>query len=169
MADTLIQNDMEAPAWKGGDVPYKASYGKLMMWFFLITDTLTFSAFLTGYGFSRFKFQDIWPVPEDVFTHFPFLHGEHPLLFVALMTFILIMSSVTMVLAVNYGHKMEKNKVILWLSLTIIGGFMFLSSQAWEWGHFIHGDSGGVKMKKDIQYMILWMRIHTMDSIIISS
>ena len=146
MADTLIQNDMEAPAWKGGDVPYKASYGKLMMWFFLITDTLTFSAFLTGYGFSRFKFEDIWPVPEDVFTHFPFLHGEHPLLFVALMTFILIMSSVTMVLAVNYGHKMEKNKVILWLSLTIIGGFMFLSSQAWEWGHFIHGDSGGVQL-----------------------
>ena len=110
MADTLIQNDMNAPAWKGGDVPYKASYGKMMMWFFLITDTLTFSAFLAAYGFSRFKFEDIWPVPEDVFTHFPFLHGEHPLLFVALMTFILIMSSVTMVLAVNYGHKKEKNR-----------------------------------------------------------
>ena len=47
MADSLIQNDMNAPAWKGGDVPYKASYGKMMMWFFLITDTLTFSAFLT--------------------------------------------------------------------------------------------------------------------------
>jgi cytochrome c oxidase subunit 3 len=147
MADNLIQNDMNAPAWLGGDVPYKASYGKLMMWFFLITDTLTFSAFLTAYGFSRFKYQDIWPVPEDVFTHFPFLHGEHPLLFVALMTFILIMSSVTMVLAVNYGHKKEKNKVILWLSLTIIGGIMFLSSQAWEWGHFIHGDSGGIQLK----------------------
>ncbi len=147
MADSLIQNDMNAPAWKGGDVPYKASYGKLMMWFFLITDTLTFSAFLTGYGFSRFKYQDIWPLPEDVFTHFPFLHGDHPLLFVALMTFILIMSSVTMVLAVNYGHKMQKNKVILWLSLTIIGGITFLSSQAWEWGHFIHGDSGAVKLK----------------------
>ena len=55
MHDSLIQNDMNAPAWKGGDVPYKASYGKLMMWFFLITDTLTFSAFLDGYGFSRFK------------------------------------------------------------------------------------------------------------------
>ena len=147
MADSLIQNDINSPAWKGGDVPYKASYGKLMMWFFLITDTLTFSAFLTGYGFSRFKFKDIWPVPEDVFTHFPFLHGDHPLLFVALMTFILIMSSVTMVLAVNYGHKMQKNKVILWLSFTIIGGIMFLSSQAWEWGHFIHGDAGAIEMK----------------------
>ena len=81
-----------------------------MMWFFLITDALTFSAFLGTYGFYRFKYPDIWPVPEEVFTHFPFLHGDHPLLFVALMTFILIMSSVTMVLAVNYGHKMQKKK-----------------------------------------------------------
>ena len=131
--------------WEGGDKPYESSYGKLMMWFFLITDTLTFSAFLAAYGFSRFKFEDVWPIAEEVFTHFPFLHGEHPLLFVALMTFILIMSSVTMVLAVNFGHKMQKNKVILWLSLTIVGGIMFLGSQAWEWGHFIHGDKGGIE------------------------
>ncbi|MGY8988633.1 MAG: cytochrome c oxidase subunit 3, partial [Flavobacteriales bacterium] len=134
------ENTVEA--WKGGDKPFVASYGKLMMWFFLITDALTFSAFLGSYGFYRFKYPDLWPVPEEVFTHFPFLHGDHPLLFVALMTFILIMSSVTMVLAVNYGHKMQKKKVILWLSLTIVGGFMFLGSQAWEWGHFIHGDRG---------------------------
>jgi cytochrome c oxidase subunit 3 len=136
-------------SWEGGDKPYVASYGKLMMWFFLITDTLTFSAFLAGYGFSRFKYPDVWPTPEDVFTHFPFLHGDHPLLFVALMTFILIMSSVTMVLAVNYGHKMQKDKVILWLSLTIVGGIMFLSSQAWEWGHFIHGDKGGIETRTE--------------------
>ena len=136
-------------AWEGNDKPYAASYGKLMMWFFLITDTLTFSAFLAAYGFSRFKYPEVWPVPEDVFTHFPFLHGEHPLLFVALMTFILIMSSVTMVLAVNYGHKMQKNKVILWLSLTIVGGCLFLGSQAWEWGHFIHGDKGGIATKTE--------------------
>ena len=137
------------PAWRGGDLPFKTSYGKMMMWFFLITDTLTFSAFLASYGFSRFKFADIWPVPEEVFTHFPFMKGEHPLLFVALMTFILIMSSVTMVLAVNYGHKMQKNKVILWLSLTILGGSAFLGSQAWEWGHFIHGDKGGISTKTE--------------------
>ena len=138
MSDTSIQ----VKAWEGGDRPYKASYGKLMMWFFLITDTLTFSAFLAGYGFSRFKYQDIWPIAEEVFTHFPFMHGEHPLLFVALMTFILIMSSVTMVLAVNFGHKMQKDKVILWLSFTIVGGILFLASQAWEWSHFIHGLDG---------------------------
>ena len=152
MDEALIKD--HKPAWKGGDLPYKASYGKLMMWFFLITDTLTFSAFLASYGFSRFKYQDSWPVPEDVFTHFPFLHGDHPLLFVALMTFILIMSSVTMVLAVNYGHKMQKNKVILWLVLTIIGGSMFLGSQAWEWGHFIHGDKGAVVTNGSSSYKI---------------
>ncbi len=143
------QNENNGVAWKGDDKPYAASYGKLMMWFFLITDALTFSAFLAGYGFSRFKYPDVWPVPEDVFTHFPFISGEHPLLFVALMTFILIMSSVTMVLAVNYGHKMQKNKVVLWLSLTIVGGLMFLGSQAWEWGHFIHGDKGGIATKTE--------------------
>jgi cytochrome c oxidase subunit 3 len=141
--------DKTAEAWKGGDKPFNASYGKLMMWFFLITDALTFSGFLAAYGFSRFKYPEVWPNPEDVFSHFPFLHGDHPLLFVALMTFILIMSSVTMVLAVNYGHKMQKNKVILWLSLTIVGGAIFLGSQAWEWGHFIHGDKGGIDTKTE--------------------
>jgi cytochrome c oxidase subunit 3 len=145
----MTETSVHDQAWKGGDKPFKASYGKLMMWFFLITDTLTFSAFLASYGFSRFKYPEIWPNPEDVFTHFPFLHGDHPLLFVALMTFILIMSSVTMVLAVNYGHKMQKKKVIFWLSLTIVGGAMFLGSQAWEWGHFIHGDRGAINTKTE--------------------
>ena len=54
-----------------------------------------------------------------------------------------------MVLAVNYGHKMQKKKVILWLSLTIVGGAIFLGSQAWEWGHFIHGDKGGINTQTE--------------------
>ena len=142
-------------AWKGGDKPFAASYGKLMMWFFLVTDALTFSGFLAAYGFSRFKYELSWPVPDEVFTHFPFFKGEYPLFFVALMTFILIMSSVTMVLAVNYGHKMKKKQVILWLSLTIIGGITFLGSQAWEWGHFIHGDKGAIiTEEKEIIHLI---------------
>jgi cytochrome c oxidase subunit 3 len=132
--------------WGGGNRPFEASYGKLMMWFFLISDALTFSGFLAAYGMMRFKYADVWPVAEDVFTHFPGLEGDHPLLFVALMTFILIMSSVTMVLAVNSGNKNDKKGVILWMALTIIGGFTFLGSQAWEWGHFIHGDKGGIEL-----------------------
>ena len=142
-------------AWKGGDKPFAASYGKLMMWFFLVTAALTFSGFLAAYGFSRFKYELSWPVPDEVFTHFPFFKGEYPLFFVALMTFILIMSSVTMVLAVNYGHKMKKKQVILWLSLTIIGGITFLGSQAWEWGHFIHGDKGAIiTEEKEIIHLV---------------
>ena len=136
--------------WLGGVRPMVASYGKLMMWFFLMTDALTFSAFLALYGAHRFLHADAWPVAEKVFTHFPFLHGDHPLLFVALMTFVLIMSSVTMVLAVHHGHQMNRNKVILWLGLTIIGGIIFLGSQAWEWSHFIHGTHhGSVQLADD--------------------
>ena len=133
--------------WSGGRQPLGASYGKLMMWFFLLSDALTFSGFLTAYGLMRFKYVESWPVAEDVFTHFPYVSGEQPLLYVALMTFILIMSSVTMVLAVNEGHHNNKKGVILWMFLTIVGGFFFLGSQAWEWYHFISGDKGSVQME----------------------
>ena len=142
----MSENLSKESIWNGGKRPFVSTYGKLMMWFFLISDALTFSGFLAAYGFMRFRNAEIWPVPEDVFTHFPFLQGEHPLLFVALMTFILIMSSVTMVLAVNAGNKNNKKGVVLWMALTIVGGITFLGSQAWEWGHFIHGDKGAIKL-----------------------
>jgi len=131
-------------AWGGGGVsPYGASYGKLMMWFFLLSDALSFTGFLSAYGFYRHYFGSIWPSAENVFTHFPFVEGHHPLLYVALMTFILIMSSVTMVLAVEAGHRMDKKGVTIWLLFTLIGGAIFLGSQAWEWTHFIHGTELG--------------------------
>src|SRR5210317_2490067 len=95
--------------WGGGNQPLNASYGKLMMWFFIVSDALTFSGFLAAYGFSRFKFIDSWPIADEVFTHVPFLHGqEHPMIYVAFMTFVLIMSSVNMVLAVDAGHHLNK-------------------------------------------------------------
>ena len=49
------------------------------------------------------------------------------------------MSSVTMVLAVEAGHRMDRKAVVKWMLWTIIGGICFLSCQAWEWSHFIHG------------------------------
>ncbi|MFT6931117.1 MAG: cytochrome c oxidase subunit 3 [Sediminicola sp.] len=67
--------------------------------------------------------------------------------YVAFMTFILIMSSVTMVLAVDAGHKMKKNSVIWYMFLTIIGGAIFVGSQAWEWATFIKGDYGAIETK----------------------
>jgi cytochrome c oxidase subunit 3 len=129
--------------WGGGMSPYNVSYGKMMMWFFLISDALTFSAFLISYGFFRHVYENLWADAESVFTHFPFLHGDNPLLYVAFMTFVLIMSSVTMVLAVEAGHRMNKRGVVVWLFWTIIGGLIFVGSQAWEWYHFIHGTAEG--------------------------
>ncbi|SCY73243.1 cytochrome c oxidase subunit 3 [Flavobacterium caeni] len=134
--------------WGGGNEPLGANYGKLMMWFFIVSDALTFSGFLAAYGFSRFKFIETWPLPDEVFTHFPFLHGvAAPMYYVALMTFILIFSSVTMVLAVDAGHQMNKKKVTFYMFLTIIGGLIFVGSQAWEWKNFIKGEYGAVETK----------------------
>jgi cytochrome c oxidase subunit 3 len=125
-----------------------ASYGKLMMWFFIVSDALTFSGFLAAYGFSRFKFIDNWPIADEVFTHFPFMHGvDAPMYYVALMTFILIFSSVTMVLAVDAGHQMKQKKVAFYMLLTIIGGLIFVGSQAWEWKNFIKGEYGAIETK----------------------
>jgi cytochrome c oxidase subunit 3 len=79
----------------------------------------------------------------------PFFHGEAPLVFVGIMTFILIFSSVTMVLAVEAGHRGDRAAVEKWLLWTIIGGFTFLGSQAWEWSHFIAGPHDLAKAAKD--------------------
>jgi cytochrome c oxidase subunit 3 len=124
--------------WSGGKSPFKVEYGKLMMWYFLMSDAFTFGAFLISYGTIRFS-TNSWPDPNHVFRSFPIV-GEMPipLAFVSLMTFILIMSSVTMVLAVGAGHEMNRKDVLKWLGWTIIGGIAFLSCQAWEWTHLYH-------------------------------
>ncbi|MFV5688700.1 cytochrome c oxidase subunit 3 [Flavobacterium sp. ZT3R25] len=148
MEATVTTANSEEKTWGGGNEPMGASYGKLMMWFFIVSDALTFSGFLAAYGFSRFKFIETWPLADEVFTHFPFMHGvSAPMYYVALMTFILIFSSVTMVLAVDAGHQMKKDKVVLYMFLTIIGGMIFVGSQAWEWKNFIKGEYGAVETK----------------------
>ncbi|MFN3379312.1 MAG: cytochrome c oxidase subunit 3 [Runella zeae] len=148
--------------WLGGVEPMKASYGKLMMWFFLISDTFTFSALLVAYGLVRFsspayvgQVADFvaspayWPIPEKVFDAIPFFHGLHaPLVFVGIMTFILIFSSVTMVLAVEAGHRMDRAAVEKYMLWTILGGATFLGCQAWEWTHFIVGTDSGTVVKE---------------------
>ncbi len=129
--------------WGGKISPFSTSYGKLMMWFFLVSDALTFSGLLIAYGYTRHACTDMWPIGEETFNSLPFLGHGYPLLYVALMTFILIVSSVTMVLAVEAGHRMDKKGVVKWMVATIIGGFFFVGSQAWEWSHFIHGSEFG--------------------------
>ncbi len=144
--------------WDGGEdvLPMNASYGKLMMWFFLLSDAFTFAGLLITYGFFRMKYPsfegalesyafspDVWPLASKVFTHFPLLHGvEIPLGFVALMTLILISSSLTTVMAVEAGKKMNKGSVEKWMIATIVGGIIFLSCMGWEWSVFIEGING---------------------------
>jgi cytochrome c oxidase subunit 3 len=148
MEATVTTANNDEKTWGGGHEiqPLGSSYGKMMMWFFIVSDALTFSGFLGAYGFSRFKFIETWPLADEVFTHFPFMHGvSAPMYYVALMTFILIFSSVTMVLAVDAGHQLKKTKVAIYMFLTIIGGFIFVGSQAWEWKNFIRGEYGAVE------------------------
>lgn len=163
MASSAVVVEEKKNIWGGGVEPFKASYGKLMMWFFLLSDAFTFSSLLVAYGLIRyshpafggevgaFEFsQEYWPIPERVFDAFPGSHAlgieSAPLVFVGLMTFILIMSSVTMVLAVEAGHRCDRKAVEKWMLWTILGGFTFLGCQAWEWTHFIIGTEEGGKL-----------------------
>src|SRR5215831_8159440 len=122
--------------WGGGKSPFHVEYGKLMMWYFLMSDGFTFGAFLISYGTIRFS-SNSWPNPNEVFRTFPGYHGEMtvPLAFVSLMTFILMMSSVIMVLDVGCGHEGDLKGVMKWMIFTILGGLAFLGCQAWEWTH----------------------------------
>ncbi|MBR9920635.1 MAG: cytochrome oxidase subunit III [Bacteroidetes bacterium] len=136
--DTVIDHNVDSnqDAWSGGTQPFKASYGKLMMWYFLLSDAFTFAGFLIAYGALRFS-MPTWPVPDFVFSTFPGGITGAPLIFVTVMTFVLILSSVTMVRAVQEGHRENKNGVVLWMLLTVIGGLAFLGCQAWEWTNLI--------------------------------
>ena len=135
--DTLHQkhtdhDSTENGSWEGGEYPFKVGYGKLMIWYFLLSDAFTFAGFLIAYGTLRFS-TATWPVPDFVFSTFPFLGANNPLLFVTLMTFVLLFSSFTMIRAVQEGHRENRRGVVIWMSLTILGGLGFLGCQAWEW------------------------------------
>lgn len=127
------QHESDEQQWEGGNEPFKASYGKLMMWYFLLTDAFTFAGFLIAYGALRFS-SPTWPVADVVFEKVPFFsEAKAPLVFVTFMTFVLIISSVTMVRAVQEGHRENKSGVAFWMFLTVLGGATFLGCQAWEW------------------------------------
>jgi len=157
MAETAI-NTTQGSIWSGGQLPLGSSYGKLMMWMFLLTDVFTFSALLVTYGYFRME-SATWPDPDLVFQSVPFIieHGA-PLVFVGLMTFILILSSVTMVLAVEAGHRGEQKEVGKYLLGTAILGATFLGCQALEWEHLlhlgIHHELGGMTISHPMSYKL---------------
>ena len=131
-------DEVKTTPWAGGKSPFNVEYGKMMMWFFLLSDAFTFSSLLIAYGALRFS-SNVWPAADKVFQSVPgFVDKGYPLVFVGIMTFILIMSSVTMVLAVEAGHRNSRKEVAWWMVATIIGGAMFLGCQALEWNHLHH-------------------------------
>ena len=114
----------------------KVPWGKAMMWIFLLSDTFIFSSFLISYMTVRISTTAPWPNPSEVFG-LEVAGVSVPLLLIAIMTFVLISSSGTMVLAVNYGYRKDKVKTFIFLLLTAALGATFVGMQAFEWSKLI--------------------------------
>ncbi len=111
-------------------------WGKAMMWIFLISDTFIFTCFLTGYMTVRLSTTVPWPVPSEVFALT--IGGESiPLVLIAIMTFILITSSGTMAMAVNFGYQRKRNITAALMLVTALFGVSFVGMQAFEWTKLI--------------------------------
>src|SRR5262249_52304293 len=111
-----------------------ATSGKVGMWIFLLTDAMSFGGLLLSYGILRAGSHN-WPDPST----------RLGIPFTAVMTFDLIVSSVTMVLALAAAQEKDKKKLLLWLGLTILGGLFFLGGQAKEYTGLIH-EGGGLSV-----------------------
>jgi len=111
-------------------------WGKPMMWIFLVSDTFIFGSFLISYMTVRISTTVPWPNPSEVFSLTMF--GQRvPLLLIAIMTFVLISSSGTMALAVNYGYRKDRRTTFVLLLLTAALGATFVGMQAFEWTKLI--------------------------------
>ena len=126
-----VVNDFSADK-QSFDMPW----GKLMMWIFLLSDTFIFSIFLTSYMSVRMSTAIAWPNPSEVFALT--IAGHHiPLVLIAIMTFILITSSGTMAMAVNYAYQGNKKKTVYLMLATVLLGASFIGMQAFEWTKLI--------------------------------
>jgi cytochrome c oxidase subunit 3 len=123
--------------WSSDQRAFKtASWGKAMMWIFLLSDTFIFSCFLLSYMTVRMSTTVPWPNPSEVFA----LHiggQDIPLILIAIMTFVLISSSGTMAMAVNFGYRRDRTKTALLMLATAAFGATFVGMQAFEWTKLI--------------------------------
>ena len=126
-----------AQDWSSDQRAFKnVSWRKAMMWIFLLSDTFIFSIFLLSYMTARMSTKVGWPNASEVFS----LHIGHtnfPLLLIAIMTFVLISSSGTMVLAVNYGYRKDRKLTAIMLLVTALLGATFVGMQVFEWSKLI--------------------------------
>jgi len=122
--------------WSADKQTFQVHWGKAMMWIFLLSDTFIFSCFLTSYMSVRATTTVPWPNPSEVFALT--LFGNHmPLLLIAIMTFILISSSGTMAMAVNFGYRKDRKTTALLMLATAAFGASFVGMQAFEWTKLI--------------------------------
>jgi len=120
------QQRILASDWGGGKSPFGTSWSKFMMWIFIISDALTFAAFLITYGFVR-SISPEWPKQTEVFN----------MVLITFMTFMLISSSAVMAMAVAAARASNPKLAVRFLALTIVGGWIFLGSQSFEWATLI--------------------------------
>ena len=141
MSDHAVQESQGLQSlvddWSTDQETFKrVHWGKAMMWIFLLSDTFIFSCFLTSYMTVRSSTTIPWPNPSEVFALTIAGHPV-PLLLIAIMTFILISSSGTMALAVNYGYRHDRRTTALLMFATALFGVTFVSMQAFEWTKLI--------------------------------
>src|SRR6478609_5222723 len=126
-----------ASDWASDQRTFKnVSWGKAMMWIFLLSDTFVFGCFLIAYMSARMSTAVPWPNPSEVFA----LHiggSDVPLILIAIMTFVLITSSGTMAMAVNYGYRRERKTTAILMLATAALGATFVGMQAFEWSKLI--------------------------------
>jgi cytochrome c oxidase subunit 3 len=123
--------------WSSDQRAFKnVPWGKAMMWIFLLSDTFIFSCFLLSYMTVRMSTTVPWPNSSEVFALS--LGGEPiPLILIAIMTFILISSSGTMAMAVNFGYRRDRVKTAVLMLVTAAFGASFVGMQAFEWTKLI--------------------------------
>ncbi|MCY4420772.1 MAG: heme-copper oxidase subunit III family protein [Gammaproteobacteria bacterium] len=138
-ADVVAANDVVTDLvsdWSAEKEVFKVHWGKAMMWIFLLSDTFIFTSFLTGYMKVRISSTVPWPNSSEIFA-LSFGGDPIPLILIAIMTFVLITSSGTMALAVNYGYRKDRMKAAVLLLITAGFGLMFVGMQAFEWTKLI--------------------------------
>jgi len=123
--------------WSSDQRAFKnVSWGKVMMWIFLLSDTFVFSCFLLSYMTVRISTTVPWPKPSEVFALT--IGGKSiPLILIAIMTFVLISSSGTMAIAVNFGYRRYRVKTAIMMLATAAFGATFVGMQALEWTKLI--------------------------------
>ena len=143
MAETSIHSDRPdglqgfVADWSSDQRAFKrVSWGKAMMWIFLLSDTFVFTCFLTGYMAVRISSTVPWPNTSEVFA-LTIGGAEIPLILIAIMTFVLISSSGTMAMAVNFAYRRDRARTAALMLATAAFGLMFVGMQAVEWSKLI--------------------------------